>query len=123
MVEAVLSDGRHISNHCEGCESVSNKGLQTLCWVHDGLLLSMNEFFPESNYLLYKNISAVEWFEKFFDEEVLELIVTQMILYAMCKGDIGFTVTAKKTHVFLGILIVSGIPQSLQSNAIGITPR
>ena len=76
---ACLTDGRRINNRCEGSETVSNKGLQTPRWVRDGLLLSTNEFFPESNYLLYKNIAA-ELFEKIVDEEALELIVIQTIL-------------------------------------------
>ena len=110
VVEAVLPDGRCINNHYEGSETVSNKGLQTPYWVCDGLLPSTNEFFPESNYLSYRNISAVELFEKFFDEEVLELIASQMILYATSKGDIiGFTVTVEEICVFLKILIVSRI--------------
>ena len=71
-------------------------------WVRDGLLLSTNEFFPESNYLSYRNI-AVELFEKFLDEKLLELIVGQTILYARPKGEFGFTVTVEKIRVFLEI--------------------
>ena len=109
VTEAVLVDGRRIYNCCEERKTVSNQGLQTPRCVRDGLLPSKNEFFPESNYSSYKYISAVKLFEKFFDKEVLELIVSQTILYATSKGDIGFTVTVEEICVFLGILIVSGI--------------
>ena len=68
--------------------------------VCDGLLPSTNEFFPESNYLSYRNI-AVELFEKFFNKEVLEVIVSQTILCATSKGKFDFTVTVEETRVFL----------------------
>ena len=105
VAEAVLLIGRRINKRCEGSETVSNEGLQTPRWVCDGLLPSTNEFFPEYNYSLYRNISAVELFEKLFDEEALEPMVSQTILYATFKNDIGFTVTFEKIRVFLGILI------------------
>ena len=56
------------------------------------------KFFPESNYLSYRNI-AVELFEKFLDKEVLELIVSQTIFYTTTKGEFGFTVAVKEIRV------------------------
>ena len=109
MAEAVFPDERRINNRCDGSETVNNEELQTPRWVRNGLLPSTNEFFPEANYSSYRNISAVELFEKFFNKEVLELIVSQTILYAASKSDIGFTVTVEEICVFLGILIVSRI--------------
>ena len=44
----------------------------------------MNEFFPESNHSSYRNI-AVELFKKFFDEEVLELIASQMVILVLIQ--------------------------------------
>ena len=98
-----LTDGRRINNSCKGSETVSNEGLQTPRWVRAGLLPSTNEFFLESNYLSYRN-RAVELFEKLFDEQVLELIVSQTILYVTFKTDTDFTVTVEEIHVFLEIV-------------------
>ena len=109
VAEGVLRDGRSINNWCVESETVSNEELQTPRWVCDGLLPSTNEFFPESKYSSYRSISTVELFEKLFDEEALELIASQTILYTTSKGDIGFTVTVEEICVFLGVLIVSGI--------------
>ena len=51
----------------------------------------------------YRN-RLVELSEKFFGEEVLELIVSQTIFYATSKGDIGFTVAVEEICVFFRIV-------------------
>ena len=108
-MEAVLPDGRRINNYNEGSATVSNEELQTPRWVRDGLLPSTNKFSSKPNYSSYRDISVVELFEKFFDDEVLALTVRQTILYATPKGDIGFAATIEEICVFLGTLIVSEI--------------
>ena len=80
MAEAVLPDGRHINKHNKRSAPVSNGGLQIPWWVCDGFLPFTNEFFPKPNHSLYRNMAAVELFEKFFDDEVLELIERERIL-------------------------------------------
>lgn len=50
-------------------------------------------------------------FEKFFDDDVIQLMVEQSLIYAKQKGDHRYTVSAHEMKGFLGILILSGYVQ------------
>lgn len=52
--------------------------------------------------------SNVELFEKFFTEELLEIIVTQSERYSSQNNDHGFNITPDCPRMFLGILLFSG---------------
>lgn len=47
-------------------------------------------------------------FEKFFDDDVIDYIVSHTKLYAKQKGNHSFDVTSEEMRVFIGILILSG---------------
>lgn len=53
------------------------------------------------------NLSPYELFTLFFDDDILNIIVDNTVLYARQKNDHGFTVTVEEMRQFIGILIVS----------------
>ena len=73
----------------------------------------MMEIFPEGNYVRYKDFTPVEMFNPFFDDEVIELMLTQSILYARSKND-DIDLSSADMHLFLGVLIVSGVSPRAQ---------
>lgn len=52
--------------------------------------------------------TPTEFFELFFDDQLIELIVQESKKYAMFKGNHTFNVTANEIRVFTGILLLSG---------------
>lgn len=59
--------------------------------------------------ILPANTRPIRYFEKFFTDEVFELIVTQTNLYAIQQNIIGWTpVDGREFKAFLGILIIMG---------------
>ncbi|MGH0139651.1 UNVERIFIED_CONTAM: hypothetical protein FKN15_042580 [Acipenser sinensis] len=57
---------------------------------------------------LTEDLSPVELFELFFDDEVIEMIVEMSNLYALQKGKANFSVAKPEMRVFLAILFISG---------------
>ncbi|KAK1171474.1 piggyBac transposable element-derived protein 3-like [Acipenser oxyrinchus oxyrinchus] len=57
---------------------------------------------------LTEDLSPVELFELFFDDQVIEMIVEMSNLYALQKGKANFSVTKPEMRVFLAILFISG---------------
>lgn len=55
-----------------------------------------------------KDLSPIDLFYKFFDEEVLNLIIEQSNLYASQKNAATFVLTESALKNFLGILLISG---------------
>ena len=55
-----------------------------------------------------KDWTPVEVFELFFDDELLELIVVQSMLYAKQNGNHSFVTDPEEMRVVLGILLLSG---------------
>lgn len=48
------------------------------------------------------------WFEQFFSEDIVQLMVNESILYAKFRGNHQFTVDGKDIRAFLAVLILSG---------------
>ena len=55
-----------------------------------------------------KDRTPVEVFELFSDDELLELIVVQSMLYAKQSGNHSFVTDPEEMRVVLGILLLSG---------------
>lgn len=55
-----------------------------------------------------KDLTPVEIFEQFFDEEVMNMIVNYSMMYASQNNRHNFSLTVAELKVFLGILILSG---------------
>ena len=62
---------------------------------------------PKSQWLDGKDMSPTSFFELFFDEEVVELIITQSNLYAAQNGK-STRIDAEELKLLLAIIIVSG---------------
>ena len=52
--------------------------------------------------------NPVQIFEGIFDDSVLELVMSQTILFAQQKNNHGFTISRDELKMFLGILALSG---------------
>lgn len=76
-------------------------------WVEDSSN-AMIPIFPMPNYTDCNDISPHEQFEKFFDDELLNMIITQSKEYALHRGKPDPKITVDELRVYIGILIVSG---------------
>ncbi len=104
---AILQNGERIGfPETEPAENLIS--YKTPIWNNELKLKSKTTLFPEPDYSSYRDLSPVDFFELFFDDDVLELMVEQSIVYAIFKGEHNYIVTKEEMKVFLGILIVSG---------------
>lgn len=63
---------------------------------------------PEPNYEQYYNLSPVELFELYFDEDIVKHLVTETRNYTLYKNYIDQNISFEDIKFFLGILILSG---------------
>ncbi|KAK8771891.1 hypothetical protein V5799_024864 [Amblyomma americanum] len=123
--ETVFTDGRRIG----GCDSDDDHGGQgdgasntsspagdagvsaklplTSKWKK-GDLQKSPAIFPDPNFSSYRDFSAVELFELFFDEAVVELLVEQTRKYALFLNMPDPEVTTEEMRCFIGVLVLSG---------------
>lgn len=64
--------------------------------------------FPDSSYDKYKDFSIVELFELFFDEDIVDLFVTESNRYAIFVNAENPNITPNEIKTFIAILILSG---------------
>lgn len=76
-------------------------------WKKDDLR-SVSSVFPESDYSKYRNLSPVQCFELFWNDEVIEFLLTESTKYALFKNCSDPKITYEEIKGFLGILILSG---------------
>ena len=67
-----------------------------------------DHIFPEANLQQYRDLSPVQFFELFIDEEVVQHLVKQSNQYALFKNYPELKLTAEELKCFLGILINTG---------------
>lgn len=60
------------------------------------------------NWLTEEENNPVELFERFYDNEIIELIRVMTNLYAFQKGEHNLNLTFEEVRVFIGILLISG---------------
>jgi hypothetical protein len=65
-------------------------------------------FFPEENYSKYSNLSPIEFFELFINDEILEYTQAEMTKYSLKRNWPDIKVEINELKVFLAILIVTG---------------
>lgn len=64
--------------------------------------------FPDGDHSAYKDLSAVELFEKFFDDELLDYLVEETTKYSQFKNFPDPKISVDEMRCFFGILILSG---------------
>jgi len=64
--------------------------------------------FPEPDYSGYKNMSAIDIFEKFIDTEIIDHLVVETRRYALFLNYLDPNITAEEIRCFIAILYVSG---------------
>ncbi|KAI5692527.1 hypothetical protein M8J75_014971 [Diaphorina citri] len=64
--------------------------------------------FPESDFSRYRDFSAVELFQLFFDDTLYDHIVVEIRKYAAYKNKPDPNITRNELKCFIGILIISG---------------
>lgn len=77
-------------------------------WVAGDLVPPFDLPFPKPDYEKYKDFSAVELFELFFDGDIFDLLQTQTKKYALFLNCADPKITAKEIKCFLAILVLSG---------------
>lgn len=70
--------------------------------------LEFNGSFSKPNYLFYTGMSPTHLFELFFDDEVIKLLITESLNYAIYKGFKNTNLCTDEIKCFVGILILSG---------------
>lgn len=79
-----------------------------ITWA-DGDLFPAPREFPKSDRLRYMNLSPVELFEKFIDDEIVQYIVNESNKYALFLNHANPKITvAEMNYCCLGILILTG---------------
>lgn len=64
--------------------------------------------FPEANHTRFKDMSPLELFDLFFDDDLLKLIAMKSNEYSLNKFGIQAFITAPEIKTFLAILLLSG---------------
>jgi len=65
--------------------------------------------FPVPTFDEYENLTPVQFFELFFDNEVQALLVAQSNAYALFKGFPDLNLTVDELKCFMGILLISSL--------------
>lgn len=82
-------------------------GKVKITWA-DGDLFPAPKEFPKSDRLRYVNLSPVELFEKFIDDEIVQYIVNESNKYALFLNNENPKISAAEMKCFLAILILTG---------------
>lgn len=85
----------------------SAKSTKDFVWIDD-TSKAMISIFPSPNYTDCAGNTAVDQFEKFFDNELLALITNESSKYADYLGKPDPKITIEELKVYIGILVVSG---------------
>lgn len=90
-------------------EREANKNLPPN-WEKDADFESQDNdlLFPEPDYTRYKNLSIIEIFEKFIDEELISYLVEETRRYALFMNAADPNISTDEIKCFIGILFVSG---------------
>lgn len=87
---------------------VSNKKVATdYIWIDD-VSNPMEPIFPMPNYTDCTDFSAYEQFEKFFDDELLQMIIKESSNYAAYLGKPDPKITVAELRVYIAISVISG---------------
>ncbi|KAK8787485.1 hypothetical protein V5799_022738, partial [Amblyomma americanum] len=100
-------DGASNTSSPAGDAGVSAKLPLTSKWKK-GDLQKSPAIFPDPNFSSYRDFFAVELFELFFDEAVVELLVEQTRKYALFLNMPDPEVTTEEMRCFIGVLVLSG---------------
>ncbi|XP_030767353.1 piggyBac transposable element-derived protein 3-like [Sitophilus oryzae] len=76
-------------------------------WIR-GDLQAQTRDFPEPNYKQYMDLSPVQLFELFLDDEIITFLIEETSRYALFKNSPDPKVSKNEMKCFLAILIVSG---------------
>lgn len=80
-------------------------------WIKRDLRLQGNEWSPPPPHVvltLTKESEPIEFFELFFNEDVIRYIVRHTVMYAVEKHNTSFCLSGDEMYCFIGILILSG---------------
>ncbi|KAJ8911109.1 hypothetical protein NQ315_003371 [Exocentrus adspersus] len=81
--------------------------LEDFEWIR-GDLEPNNQNFPAPNYSQYQNMSPVQLFELFIDDDILSLLIRETSTYALFKNCPDPRVSLEEMKCYLGILILTG---------------
>lgn len=76
-------------------------------WTHQDLHTRL-PVFPEADFSKYRDFTAHELFELFFDDDIFYMILTEITRYALFKNSPDPKVTKEELKCFIGVLLVSG---------------
>lgn len=67
-----------------------------------------HKHFPEADYSQYKNMSTVDLFKLFFDDDIFHHLNEQRQRYSQYKNEADPGISTSETRCFIAILISSG---------------
>lgn len=77
-------------------------------WINGDLVDNKVRSFIQGSYSKYKDMSCVQLFELFWDDEIIAYLSNQMTLYALFNNCPDPKVTVEEIKCFIGILLLSG---------------
>ncbi|XP_039284212.1 piggyBac transposable element-derived protein 3-like [Nilaparvata lugens] len=77
-------------------------------WNTEADIEATNLPFPKADFSRYRDFSACELFELFFDDDVYDMLVRETARYAIFKNQQNPNITKENIKCFIGILIFSG---------------
>ena len=104
--EEASTSGEGAATRHQTCPRPSNRRKEK--WAKGNCPSLPVRIFPDIDAHKYRDFSPSELFRLFIDDEVLEHIQREMVLYARLKSDVDLSVTKEEILSFLAILVVSG---------------
>nr|CAH7762079.1 unnamed protein product [Callosobruchus chinensis] len=106
-----VSEGENRSFQAKKVNSVMKKInlSEKIRWIEEADLVdSPKTVFPSPNYEPYRNMSPVQIFERFVDDDLLDHLVNETRKYALFKNFTDPQISADEIRCFIAILIVTG---------------
>lgn len=107
LEDASMVDNMATTENAEKKRRRTKTGKQQRNWTHQDLHTNM-PLFPEANFSKYRDFTAHELFELFFDDDVFDMFLTEITRYALFKNSPDPKVTKEELKCFIGVLLVSG---------------
>ncbi|KAJ8937812.1 hypothetical protein NQ314_011718 [Rhamnusium bicolor] len=61
---------------------------------------------PNADYKTFKTLSPVDMFEMFFDDDIVDYLVSESTKYAQLKNEQNPQITKEEMRCFLAVLII-----------------
>lgn len=82
-------------------------GANGITWINGDIVPTARKF-PKPDYSKYQHMSPIDFFEKFFDNEIIQLLVEQSTNYALYLNESNPKISSEEMKCAIAILLVTG---------------